>query len=181
MSSTALPEGRTPDLARLVEVLDRHGVDYLVVGGVAARAHGATRATQDLDCLVRRSKDNLAKMAAVLVELHAHLRVGGLSDEEMAALPVRIDAETLARSEISTWRTDAGDMDILSDIPSVAGPLRTYQDLLPRSVRLQADGVALMVASLEDVISSKTKANRDKDRAALPELKALAERRRSED
>lgn len=46
--STSLPEDTEADLVRLAEVLDRHGVEYLVVGGVAARAHGASRPTQDL-------------------------------------------------------------------------------------------------------------------------------------
>jgi hypothetical protein len=85
-------------------VLDRHGVEYLIVGGIAARAHGARRETQDLDCLIRRSKANLARAAHALLELHARLRVSGMTDEQMAALPLRIDPEILARSEISTWR-----------------------------------------------------------------------------
>jgi len=65
-------------------------------------------------------------------------------------------AETLARSEISTWRrTDAGDIDVLADIPAGAGVRRTYDDLLPRSARLDAGGVVVAVANLEDVIKSK--------------------------
>ena len=78
-----------------------------------------------------------------------------MSDEEMAALPVRLDAETLARSEISTWRTDAGDIDVLADLPAQDGARRTYDDLLPRSSRLNASGVGIPVANLEDVIKSK--------------------------
>ncbi len=173
---TSFPEAAGPNLGRLVEVLDRHGVEYLIVGGIAARAHGARRETQDLDCVIRRSRTNLGCLAEALKELHAHLRVTGMSDEEMAALPVRVDAETLARSEISTWRTDAGDIDVLADIPAGAGARRTYEDLLPRSARLDAGGVVVAVANLEDVIESKEWANRDKDRAALPELRELAER-----
>lgn len=179
--STAFPESpRSPDLARLVQVLDRHGVEYLVVGGVAARAYGATRLTQDLDCLIRRSRANLVQVAEALVELGAHLRVSGMSDEEMAALPVRIDAEALARSDISTWRTAAGDLDVLADIPAQGGKRRSYEDLFPNSNRLSADGVIVVVADLMDVISSKEWANRAKDREALPELHAIADRRRSE-
>ncbi len=181
MPLTVSPDPSGPDLARLVEALDRHGVEYMVVGGVAARAHGAKRATQDLDCLVRRSRANLTRLAEALVDLHSYLRVSGLSDDEMAALPVRIDAETLARSEISTWRSEAGDIDILADIPAGAGLRRTYEDLLPRSSRLPADGVTIVVASLDDVIRSKEWANRDKDREALPELHSLADRHPTDD
>ncbi len=176
--STSLPEDLEADLVRLAEVLDRHGVEYLVVGGVAARAHGASRPTQDLECLVRRARENLERLAEALLELHAHLRVSGLSEEEMAALPVRVDAETLARAELSTWRTDAGDLDLLADIPDRQGTRQKYEDLLARSSRIDADGVSIRVASLDDVIASKEWAGRAKDREALPELKELARRDR---
>jgi hypothetical protein len=172
-----LPEQTGPDLVRLAEVLDRHGVEYLVVGGVAARAHGASRPTQDLDCLVRRGRENLERLAAALVELHAHLRVSGLTEDEMAALPVQLDAETLARTELSTWRTDAGDLDLLSDIPDSEGSRRRYEDLVANSSRIDSDGVSVRVASLQDVIASKEWANRAKDQEALPELRQLGRER----
>ncbi len=106
------------DADRILAVLDRHQVDFLVVGGVAAIAHGATRPTSDLDCVARRSGTNLDRLAAALRELNARLRVAGLSDEEAAALPTQLDRDTLGRMEISTWRTDAGDLDVLVDIPT---------------------------------------------------------------
>ena len=37
------------DVNRIIKVFDRHGVDYLIVGDVAANLHGATRPTGDLD------------------------------------------------------------------------------------------------------------------------------------
>ena len=74
---------------RLVTALDRHGVEYLVVGGVAARAYGASRETKDFDCLVRRVRDNLDRLAPAVRELNARLRVHGLSEVEAAALPVQ--------------------------------------------------------------------------------------------
>ncbi len=50
---TPLPEHPLPDVARLTEVLDRHGVDYLVIGGVATQAYGSERPTGDFDCLAQ--------------------------------------------------------------------------------------------------------------------------------
>ena len=44
------------DLRHLIEVLDRHGVEYLLVGGAAATAYGAERPTDDIDCVVRRER-----------------------------------------------------------------------------------------------------------------------------
>jgi hypothetical protein len=42
-----------PDLPRLIEVLERHGVEYLIVGGAAAYAYGVKQSTGDADCVVR--------------------------------------------------------------------------------------------------------------------------------
>ncbi len=44
---------------------------------------------------------------------------------------MRVDAETLARLEISTWRTDAGDLDVLTDLPDAAGKRLVYGDFVP--------------------------------------------------
>lgn len=174
-SSTSMtPEGPTLDIAWLLEVLERHEVDYLLVGGVAAIAHGATRPTMDLDCLVRRSRRNLTHLAQAMRELHARLRVAGMTDEEASALPTPIDADALARLAISTWRTDAGDFDVLTDIPARDGTLVDYEELVTRAERQTVGGVVVRVAALDDVIASKEAADRPKDREALPELRRLA-------
>ena len=63
------------DLPRLIEVLNRHEVEYLLVGGIAAAAYGAERKTEDADCVVRRERSNLESLASALRELHARLRI----------------------------------------------------------------------------------------------------------
>lgn len=171
------PEATHLDIDRLLATLDRHHVDFLLVGGVAAIAHGATRPTMDLDCLARRSRQNLERLAAAMRELNARLRVAGLSDEEAAELPAKLDSDTLARLEISTWRTDAGDFDVLTDLPARDGRRLRYDELIGRAAVQEVHGVAVPVAALEDVIASKEWADRPKDRAALPELRELASRR----
>ena len=165
-----------PDLPRIADTLARHHVEYLFVGGIAARAYGARRVTYDVDCVPQRSRDNLERLADALRELNARLRVGGLSDEEAARLPVKLAGSTLARMEISTWRTDAGDLDILADIPDRDGRHLTYSRLAARAAELNLDGIAVRVAALDDVIASKEWADRPKDRDALDELLALRQR-----
>ena len=96
------PDGPPHDLRRLIEVLDRHGVEYLMVGGVAAIGYGAERQTEDADCVVRRERANLDRLADALREMHARLRVGGMTDAEAKTLPVQIDGTTLAMAAIST-------------------------------------------------------------------------------
>lgn len=161
---------------RLVEVLDRHEVEYLLVGGVAARVYGASRETKDIDCLVRRTRANLDRLAAAMRELHARLRVEGLTDAEAALLPVQIDAVTLNAIEISTWRTDAGDLDVLVGIPGRDGGRRLYDELAADARDLDYAGIAVRVAGLDDIIASKEWANRPKDLEALPELYELRDR-----
>jgi hypothetical protein len=82
-------DGPPLDLSRLIEVLDRHAVEYLIVGGAAAFAYGAERPTDDADCVVRRGRANLERLAGALRELNARLRVGGMSDAEAKMLPVQ--------------------------------------------------------------------------------------------
>jgi hypothetical protein len=74
MLPTQNPDGSAHDLPRLIEVLNRHGVEYLIVGGAAAYAYGAKRPTEDIDCVVRRDRANLDRLVGALRELHARLR-----------------------------------------------------------------------------------------------------------
>lgn len=174
MTTAGSDERHEPDVRRLVEVLEQHAVDYVLVGGIAARAHGAQRLTQDVDCLARRTRDNLERLAAAMRELNARLRVEGLSDDGAAALPMVIDGSRLAQLEISTWQTDAGAFDVLGDMPDRTGRPLSYDDIEPRSSVVEYEGIAIHVASLDDVIASKEWSDRPKDRQALPELRRLA-------
>ncbi|MDP9389115.1 MAG: hypothetical protein M3Q48_14650 [Actinomycetota bacterium] len=80
--------------------------------------------------------------------------------------------------QISTWRTDAGDLDVLTEMAGAGGRRLRYADLVRRAAVLQVVGITVRVASLDDVISSKEWADRPKDRDALPELRTLASARR---
>jgi len=174
---TPISDGPRLDLLRLIEVFDRHGVEYLLVGGVAATAYGAERETEDADFVVRRERANLERLADALRELHARLRIARLSDEEAKQLKVQLDGVMLENSGNSTWTTDAGAFDVLADLKDSSGRSVPYEELITRSTVLRGDGFVLHVASLDDVIAAKTFANREKDRQALPELLALQQRR----
>jgi hypothetical protein len=160
------------DPRRIVEVFDRHAVEYLVVGGFAAQAHGAKRQTFDIDVLPRGTDENLGRLAEALRELGARLRVGGLTDEEARLLPVTVDAVTLRSFGSSTWTTDAGPVDVLGEL-AASGAYRSYDELADRAVARHVHGVVIRLAALDDIIAGKEFADRDKDRAALPELRAI--------
>ena len=166
-------DGPPHDLPRLIEVLDRYEVEYLIVGGAAAYAYGAERPTEDADCVVRRERANLDRLAGALRELHARLRVGGMTDAEAQALPVQIDGTTLDLAGMSTWMTDAGPFDVLAGLEAPDGRLVPYEELVERSTVLRGDGFVIPAAGLEDIIRAKERADRIKDREALPELRRL--------
>jgi len=71
---TSSPEGEAPDVDHLIDTLVRHGVEFLLIGGVATQTYGAIRPTTDFDCLVRRAGKNLEQLAAAMREFGARLR-----------------------------------------------------------------------------------------------------------
>lgn len=182
MTSTTTPSDSDDglDLGRIISTLEKHGVDYLLVGGLAAAAHGATRPTYDFDCLADRSDANLDRLASALVELGARYRVGGLTDAEARALPTIIDRRTLGSAAISTWRTDAGDVDVMTEMSVARGVRRLYDDLVEASMEVRLRDDVVRIAALDDIIASKRYANRSKDQVALPELDQIARRQRRE-
>jgi hypothetical protein len=150
-------------------VLAAHGVDFVVIGGLAATLYGSAHVTFDLDITPRRDPDNLARLAAALKELDARMRV----EKEPSGVEFDHSASFLARCEILTLTTSSGDLDI-SFVPSGT---QGYPDLRRDALELSIHGVTVVVAALADVIRSKEAAGRSKDRLVLPELRALLQQR----
>lgn len=159
------------DRAALLASLARHGVRFVLVGGLAAQAHGAARATKDADICPEWSNENLARLAVSLTELGARLKIGEGSVE---TLELQIDARTIHGLEIGAWRTAAGDVDILLGIPLASRrKLLRYEQLAEHATEIEVDGLRVSVASLDDIIRSKEIVDRPKDREALEELRSL--------
>src|SRR5215813_5511057 len=60
-----------PIIARVAEVLERHGLEAILIGNAAAALHGAPVTTVDIDFLIRATPRNLAKLKVFAVELGA--------------------------------------------------------------------------------------------------------------
>ena len=80
------------DLARLFEVLDRHKVVYVLIGGLAAVYHGSPFPTEDADITPEGDRPNLSRLADALVELGARVR----TESDPEGLPFACDADSLA-------------------------------------------------------------------------------------
>jgi hypothetical protein len=159
------------DLARILEVLDRHGVIYVLIGGLAAVYHGSPFPTEDADITPKADRANLERLAAALVELDARIR----TDSEPSGLPFTCDADSFAAITTLNLTTTAGDLDLTLEPAGTSG----YEDLQRDATRTELYGVTVQIASLADVIRSKQAANRPKDQRVLPTLREILARRRT--
>ena len=151
----------------ILELLDEHGVRYVVIGAIAAIAQGYPLNTGDLDVTPARDPDNLERLAAALKELDARLQVGG--DPEGVAFP--IDADYLGRADSWTLTTRFGRFDLLF----VPAGTRGFDDLRRGSVTVDIDGRDVRMAALVDIIRMKEASGRAKDLAQLPALRQTLE------
>jgi hypothetical protein len=158
-----VPEPLDPEM--LFNVLARHKVEYVLIGGLAANLHGSPLVTNDADVTPRRTEQNLRRLAAALVELDARIRTA----KEPEGFEFARDREFLERVNMVNMQTRAGDFDISFEPGGFTG----YDELAVHAVPFDLFGVRVQVAALRDIIKSKETANRAKDQAALPVLYAL--------
>jgi hypothetical protein len=155
-----------PDLnaPALIEVLQRHRVAFLVIGGYAGVMMGSPIPTLDVDVVPHDDRENLQRLSTALTELEAKVRNG---DGE--PLPFARDATSLASAVFWNLTTKHGDLDITFTPSGTEG----YADLRRDAATITLNDSPLLIASLADVIRSKEAAGRDKDRRALPILREL--------
>ena len=154
-----------PDL--ILDTLIQNDVRFVLVGGLAAQAHGSPSLTGDLDICYARDPDNIARLAKVLTDLSAIRR--GLPSDSPRMPP--LDARTLRAGGLFTLTTRYGDFDLLA----TPDPGFDYEQLLVHAVTTTVHGAPIRVASLDDLILMKRAAGRPKDRIELEILGALRE------
>lgn len=158
-----MPEPLQPE--PLLATLAEHGVQYVLIGGLAAVLHGSSALTNDADICPDASPENLERLAGALRDIDAQIR----TDAEPDGLPFSIDPSLLARVDPLNLTTKYGDFDLSFRPAGTEG----YADLESRAVEFSIAGVAVPVAALADLIRSKETANRPKDHRTLPILYAL--------
>lgn len=155
------------DVEAILERLTAHGVDYVVIGGIAAVLWGSPRNTFDLDICPATDSGNLEALRKALEELDARLR--GVEED----LPFVPDASALSQVEILTLATIAGPLDIVTRPGGVA-----YKRLRENAERVNVGRFSILVASIEDLIAMKRSAGRPKDDIDIEELEAIVRLRR---
>ncbi|HET9862972.1 MAG TPA: hypothetical protein VFP37_05985 [Steroidobacteraceae bacterium] len=153
----------TQSFRRILETLEQHGVEYVVVGGVAAVLQGAPVTTFDLDALIRIDPQNVDRIAGALAAIDARYR-------EHAGL--RPSREDLAAGGHLLLMTDSGPFDVLGFI----GDGKRYDDILSSTVTIDAGGLTIKVLSLAALVEEKKALGRDKDLAVVKLLEAVLAR-----
>ena len=154
-----------PDV--ILRTLIDHEVRFVLIGGLAAQAHGSPSLTGDLDICYARDKENLERLLETLSELAAVRR--GLPAD--APKVPRLDARTLRAGGPFTLTTTAGDFNLLA----TPAPGLDYERLRASAVSTTVAGHPVLVAGLADLIDMKRAAGRPKDRIELEILGALRE------
>jgi hypothetical protein len=154
-------------LRRLVEALAGEQVSFVILGGIALTLQGSARATYDLDICYARERENLLRLARALAPFHPRLR------DFPPELPFVWDAQTLRSGLNFTLRCDAGDIDLLGEVPGL-GP---YPEVLAVSEELELYDVRVRVLTLEGLERSKRAAGRAKDLLDLETIAAIRDER----
>jgi len=156
------------DFLAILLALRSAGVEFVIVGGVAAVLDGAPINTFDLDVVHSRSEANITRLLAVLDELDAVYRI-------QPERRIRPSASHLTSAGHQNLITRCGPLDLLGAIGHNLG----YENLLPHSVEMDVgEGILVRVLDLETLIAIKEELGGEKDRAVLPILRRTLEEKR---
>jgi predicted nucleotidyltransferase len=145
------------DPVRIFDALQRYGVEYLTIGGVAVNVHGHVRNTRDVDILIEWNAENMERLAASLADLDAKLF--GVDADLLDVDPHNPD--DLLNGGNFTLRTAAGGLDLFD--PSEIPGGRPYEEMRSRAVEALVQGVRIRAVGFDDLIRLKRESGRDRD------------------
>jgi hypothetical protein len=156
------------DYERVLKILTESGVEFILIGGVAANLHGSARATFDVDIVYSRDQANIGRLVKSLAPFKPYLRGAP------PGLPFQFDEVTVRNGLNFTLDTTLGDVDVLGEVAGGGN----FSQLMPYTVELEAFGIRCKCVTLERLIQLKRAAGRPKDLESLAELQLLLENRR---
>ena len=153
------------NLAELTGRLIAAQVEFVLVGGFAAIAHGVLRSTRDVDICCRFSGQNLMRIQKALTDLHPVYR-------PRTDLPLELTPELCASLKNLYLKTDLGILDCLGEIKGVGD----YDEVVRHSVELELPIGKCRVIDIDTLIIAKEAMDRDHDRITVKDLKDIKKR-----
>ena len=152
----------------VLQTLSQEGIDFIIVGGVAARLHGSTRLTQDLDIVPRLETESWKKLIDVISQLNTQPRIPESLERIADVNNIRkwmVEKNMLAVS----FRSPRADV----EIDLLISESDRFDELFSRASTVNFDGQIFHVASIDDLIDMNTRAGRDRDLYDIEILKAI--------
>jgi len=147
------------DAERILRTLAEHGVDYVLIGGLAVQTHGHVRTTNDADLIPAPSPANLKRLAAALRSLDARVLNPGKED-------TAVDAKMLPKATIWQFVTRDGGIDVIHEAPGG----RPFAELSDRALHVRLGDFDVPVVGLDDLIQMKLARGRPVDLADVAAL-----------
>jgi hypothetical protein len=160
------------DILAILEILVRHEVDFVVIGGVAVARHGFVRATKDLDIVPDPARANLRKLLTALTELEAEPLA--LRDFRREEVPLELTLDNLASGGNWDLATKHGRLDVMQYIEGALEAPKDYLPLRTQAVASELGAGPVLFAGYESLLDLKQLAGRDVD---LVDIRALREAR----
>ena len=136
-----------PHFSELLQKLNAHRTEFLIVGGYAVMKYTEPRFTKDLDIWIRNTWENAEKVYAALAEFGAPLATDGLTARDFASNDITYQ---IGQSPLR--------VDIMTRIDGV-----TFQDAWERKTRAKLSGVDVCFIGLDDLIRNKEASGRASD------------------
>ena len=149
------------NLNKLLKRILKEKVDFVIIGGFAGIAHGASQTTQDLDICISINKDQIKKLRTALRDLHPVHRMNPNFKPSFLDYPKSIDGVNNIYLE-----TDIGILDILTQV----SPIGDFGKIKKNAKKIKLFGYSCFIISLDDLIKTKKHLKRAKDIALCKEL-----------
>jgi hypothetical protein len=152
------------DFIRVLDALDKHGVDYILIGGVAIILHGMQRLTRDIDIFIRMVPENVGRLREALNAVFDDSNIDEITFEELSKYPV------------IRYGTPNG---FYIDIMARLGQAVTFEDLEYETIDYR--DTKIRIGTPESLYKLKKDTVRDRDKIDAAFLERLIEARQSSD
>ena len=158
------------DFYELLKRLKDHGVEFVLIGGVAAMVQGSPLATYDVDVCAPLSESNVSRILDALRGVRPRFRF------RPDKMPVPDDPARLRGIKNLNLLTDLGVIDILGELPGIG----SFESLAGKTEDLNVGGFVCRVLDLDTLIAAKRAAGRDKDLLNVRQLEAIRRSRQQQ-
>lgn len=147
-------------IERIIESLNQHKVQYVLVGGYAVALHGAVRGTVDIDLVIALNKRNFRQTEKAMNDIGLNSKLPITADEVF-----NFREEYIEKRDLIAWSfinpdnpLEIVDIIITDDAKQIKSIVKTF------------NGTRLKVAAIDDLIRMKKKSARKQD---MEDIKAL--------